>query len=287
MTHISISAVETIIAEVAAAEIMPHFRKLAQGDIEMKGVNDPVTVADKAAETMLITRLSSLLPGSIFVGEEGCARDPSILSNFSGNQDVWVIDPIDGTSNFIAGRPEFGVMVALVRRKQTLAAWIHDPHTGHTLTAEQGSGVWLNGRKMRLAGRDPALPKLALIGSKLRAVLDKPEAAFVAAALPALGIGTASAFDYARLFTGDIVFANSVAPRASFLIYRRIKPWDHIPGLFLLAEAGGYAADFLGKPYAMQDDKCGLIVASDPKEWESLHTAFKPALGVFAEMDSV
>ena len=77
------AAVEKIIVEVAAAEIMPRFRKLVEGDIEMKGINDPVTVADKAAERALIARLTSAFPGSVVVGEESFAKDPAILNAFA------------------------------------------------------------------------------------------------------------------------------------------------------------------------------------------------------------
>ncbi len=214
MKPIDLAAIENIIAEVAATEIMPRFRRLEQSDIEMKGVNDPVTVADKAAEEALIARFQDILPGSVIVGEESFAKDTRILSRFSGDEDVWVIDPIDGTRNFIEGRAEFGVMVALVRRKKTVAAWIHDPSSGDTLAAEEGGGVWMRGQKMRLAGHDPKIPRLGIIGSRLRSALSKPRVVPVVAALPALTIGSAAAFDYARMFTGEKLFANSQAPPA-------------------------------------------------------------------------
>ncbi|MDR3449294.1 MAG: inositol monophosphatase, partial [Alphaproteobacteria bacterium] len=160
MPKIDIDAVTEIIREVGIAEIMPRFRKLAEGDVEMKGVNDPVTVADKAAEEALAARFADIAPGSVVVGEESHAKDAGIIAHFSGDQDVWVIDPIDGTRNFIGGKPEFAVMVALVRRRKTVGAWIHDPNTGDTLTAEQGSGVWLDGNKMHLACKDKAVPSI-------------------------------------------------------------------------------------------------------------------------------
>lgn len=286
MKKVDLAAVQSIIEEVAISEIMPRFRKLGHADIEMKGVNDPVTVADKAAEDALISRLQDILPESVIVGEESSATDPRIISRFAGNDDVWVIDPIDGTRNFIEGRPEFGVMVALVRRKETVAAWIHDPNSGDTLSAEQGSGVWLRGKKMHLAGHDAAFHPLGIIGSRLRSALSKPDVVNVVAALPALTIGSAVAFDYARLFTGEVHFANSVAPRASFLLYRMSKPWDHIPGLFLHAEAKGYSADLTGNPFDMQDAGRGLLVTPDYGVWKRLHETIKPVIGTLAIADA-
>jgi fructose-1,6-bisphosphatase/inositol monophosphatase family enzyme len=286
MKLIDPAAIQKIIEEVAAAEIMPRFRNLERNDIKMKGVDDPVTVADHAAEESLIARLMDVLPGSSVVGEECCAKDPRIISRFGTDDDIWVIDPIDGTRNFIEGRREFGVMVAQVRRKETVAAWIHDPNTGHTLLGEKGSGVWLQGSKMRLAGRDPAIPKLVIIGSRLRSILNKPEVAPVIAALPALAIGSAAAFDYARLFTGDMLFGNSTAPRASSLLYRISKPWDHVPGLFLQAEAEGYSADFYGKPYDMQNGRTGLILAPDKEAWTGMYNTIRPVIRELSAADA-
>jgi len=287
MSIVDLSAVQSIIEEVAATEIMPRFRRLQQGDVEIKDVDDPVTVADKAAEEALSKRLTGILPGSTVVGEETCSDDPYILGRFASDGDVWVIDPIDGTRNFIEGRREFGVMVACVRRKETIAAWIHDPNSGHTLSAEKGSGVWMQRKKMRLAARDPACKKLMIIGSRLRSIVDKPHLANAIAALPCLAIGSAVAFDYARLFTGDVCFGNSAAPRATALLYRISKPWDHVPGLFLHAEAGGYAATLYGKPYDLQIDKNGLLIAQDKDIWATLHSTIKPVIGelIQAERD--
>ncbi|MDD4616095.1 MAG: inositol monophosphatase [Alphaproteobacteria bacterium] len=278
MKPVDPAAIQKIIEEVAAVEIMPRFRNLENGDIQFKGCNDPVTIADKAAEEALIKRLTDALPGSTVVGEESHARDPAIIARFGDDADVWVIDPIDGTRNFIEGRREFGVMVAQVRRKETVAAWIHDPNTGHTLSAERGGGVWCAGKKMVLAGRNPAIPKLIVIGSRLRKILCEPEMAPVLGALPALAIGSAAAFDYARLFTGEVQFANSVAPRASCLLYRISKPWDHVPGLFLHAEALGYSADFYGMPYDAQNGKSGLLLASDKETWTQVFDTIKPSI---------
>ncbi|MFA5041722.1 MAG: inositol monophosphatase family protein, partial [Bdellovibrionales bacterium] len=215
MKTTNLAAVQNIIEDVAATEIMPRFRKLEQGDIETKADNEIVTVADRAAEDALMKRLSDILPGSVIVAEEFFDHNPGILSRFDGENDVWVIDPIDGTWNFTQGRREFGVMVACVRRRETIAAWIHDPNTGHTLSAEKGGGVWLNGNKMRLAGSDPDYSRLMIVGSRLKSIVTKPQLAYVIAALPALAIGSAVAFDYARLFVGEVNFANSTAPRAT------------------------------------------------------------------------
>ncbi|HEX3499228.1 MAG TPA: inositol monophosphatase family protein, partial [Stellaceae bacterium] len=119
--------VRRLIVEVAESEVMPRFEKLETGDISEKGPGDLVTVADVASERRLTPALRDLLPGSLVVGEEAAAADPAVLTLLGGDDPVWVVDPIDGTANFAAGIPIFAIMVALIRRGETLAAWIHDP----------------------------------------------------------------------------------------------------------------------------------------------------------------
>src|SRR4030095_3156841 len=102
--------VTRLIQEAAAAEIMPRFRQLAAGDVREKAPGDLVTVADEAVEARLAPALEALLPGSVVVGEEAAAADPNLLNRLFDDQPVWIIDPVDGTSNFAEGRPAFAVM---------------------------------------------------------------------------------------------------------------------------------------------------------------------------------
>ena len=95
-------SVAAIVAEVAAEELMPRFRHLASGDVRDKGPGDPVTVADEAAERALTRRLAGLLPGSLVVGEEAASADPAVVDRLSQDNPVWIIDPVDGTTNFAA-----------------------------------------------------------------------------------------------------------------------------------------------------------------------------------------
>src|SRR3954471_16654534 len=107
-----------VLREGAQREIAPRFRQLAPSDVIGKpSADDPhdlVTAADRAAEAALTERLPELVPGSTVVGEEAVAADPSVLQRLRGNAPVWLVDPLDGTKNFAAGRWPFGTMVALV-----------------------------------------------------------------------------------------------------------------------------------------------------------------------------
>ena len=278
MNNIKLDLVEDIIRDVAITEIMPRFRKLAAHDVEMKGVNDPVTIADKESERCLTERLKLYLPGSLVVGEESFAKDKAIMSHLNTEHPVWVIDPIDGTRNFVAGKPEFAVMVALVQNHRSIASWIHDPNSGDTIMAEKGSGVWLRGKRLHLATSDANVRTVGVVGSRVQQLISDPSVMPKGSDVPALEIGSCAGFDYPRLFSGEATFANAPTTRASFLFYRHTNAWDHAPGMFLHHEAGGYSADWAGQPYNMENPLSGLIYAADKDTWIRLHKLFEPLM---------
>jgi fructose-1,6-bisphosphatase/inositol monophosphatase family enzyme len=279
MSTIDISAVDQIIREVAVEQIMPRFQKLAEGDVQMKGVNDPVTIADQESERHLTMRFTDYLPGSVVVGEEGVSKDKSVMEHLGRDTPLWIIDPIDGTRNFVAGKPEFAVMVALVYAKKTVAAWIHDPNSRDTIMAEQGSGVWLRGKKLSLAAKNPRAGDLiGLVGARVKKLIGDASVMPQGLGLPKVEIGSCAGFDYPRLFTGEVTFANAQSSRAGFLFYRHTNAWDHAPGYFLHQEGGGYGANWAGKPYDPRDFFGGLLFAANQEEWMRLHKAFEPLM---------
>lgn len=277
-TSINLSKVDNIIREVASSEIMPRFRKLAAHDVEMKGVNDPVTVADKESERCLTERLQEYIPHSLVVGEESFAKDKSIMAHLSTEHPIWIIDPIDGTRNFVAGKPEFAVMIALVQKNQPIASWIHDPNSGDTIMAEKGSGVWLRGKKLRLATTDSSIHTVGVVGSRVKQLISDPNVIPHGENAPIIEIGSCAGFDYPRLFAGEVTFANAPTTRASFLLYRHTNAWDHMPGMFLHQEGGGYSADWSGHPYDMNNALGGLLLAANKEKWLELYTFFEPLM---------
>ena len=96
-----IDRVTRLIEEAAAAEVMPRFRKLAAHDVRGKAPGDLVTIADEAVEARLTPALTALLPGSIVIGEEAAAADPNLLDRLFDDSPAWIIDPVDGTANYI------------------------------------------------------------------------------------------------------------------------------------------------------------------------------------------
>ena len=155
---VDIDRVSRLIIEAADEEIMPRFAKLAAGDVREKAPGDFVTVADEAMEHRLTALLQDLLPGSVVVGEEAAARDGAVLHRLATDDPVWIIDPVDGTSNFAHAKGDFGVMVALIAGGHGVAGWIYDPVGRRMATAEIGAGAWVNGGRLGVAAApsDPA-----------------------------------------------------------------------------------------------------------------------------------
>lgn len=253
-----IDKVTEILLDAAEIAITPRFRALADGEVAEKSPGEVVTVADREAEELISRGLRGVVDAPV-VGEEATAGDPRLLEALREAPAAWLVDPLDGTSNFVAGRPEYAVMAALVRDGETVAAWIVRPADGRVFVAERGSGAWRDGVRVRRepAPADPA----ALRGAALTRFLDPPARARVEAAAPrfaALGPGTGCAgVDYPRLLDGE----------QDFVLFHRTLPWDHAPGVLLLTEAGGFARRPDGSPYRPADPRPGLLNAADVDCW--------------------
>ncbi len=243
--------VAELIRETAATELLPRFRKLSKDDVRLKRPGDFVTVADLAAEQRLASGLAKILPGVPVVGEEAVENDASLLDLIGRpNEACWIVDPLDGTANFAAGKDTFAVIVALVRNAQTIAGWILDVPGNRLTVAIEGQGVTLNGK--RVHGAVVAKPS-GYVGYKVRKTFDRE--------LPDAQRGRLGKI--LSLGCAGIEYIDILAGRASFSLYRRAKPWDHAAGALMLKEAGGYALRFDGAPYSpAQNIHAGIIGSS-------------------------
>ena len=251
---------EVILREVAEEAILPRFRALADAEVIQKtGPDDLVTVADREAEALLARRLPDLVPGSVVVGEEGVSADPAMLDRL-GADAVWIVDPVDGTGNFVDGSDRFGVMVALVRGGETVLGVIYPPCDGRCALAERGAGATFGGE--RLAGRQ-GVPFAKAAGDFSSLYFDEPlrsrfGARFKGAA--SVHAGRCSAWAYLDAASGH----------SDFVMQYRMTVWDHAPGVLIVAEAGGRTAMLPdGTPYRpiAQDDAPMLCVA-DAQMWD-------------------
>ncbi len=250
--------------EVAETHILPRYKKLAESDVRSKThPGDLVTIADEESERALTHTLSGLLPGSRVVGEEAASANTDVLNHLASDDPVWIIDPIDGTANFVNGVARFAVMVALVRQGETLMGWIHDPVANRTLWAEKGAGAWLEetGQSRASVHLSP-LPGEAL--ADLTAALYNRELVKLKGKFARnIRLGSA-AHDYWSLTDG----------RLHVLSYRRMKPWDHAAGALIHREAGGYNLLLSGKAYAPAvKDQTGILCAPSQRIWEAVAAA--------------
>jgi fructose-1,6-bisphosphatase/inositol monophosphatase family enzyme len=251
-------AVLAILVEVAQSEILPRFRTLGQDAVRAKShAHDLVTDADVEAERVLTGRLADLLPGSLVVGEEAVHARPEVLDRIGGAAPVWIVDPVDGTGNFVHGRPRFATAVALTIGARTVAGWIHDPLAGVTAVVEAGAGAWLYdsaGAAQRLAVSGQGQPLDALEASVTR----KPRN--LHGAFARVRRQGSAAHDYLALASGRLHVAS----------FSRLMPWDHAAGVLLHAEAGGYGALVDGTPYRPTLREGTILLAPDAATWQAV-----------------
>jgi fructose-1,6-bisphosphatase/inositol monophosphatase family enzyme len=261
--------VAALIAEVAATEIQPRFRKLAAHEQREKGPGDIVTIADERAEAALTPRLIEMLPGSIVIGEEEAAKDPKLVERLLHDQVAWIVDPVDGTANFAEGKPDFVSMVALVRGDELIGSWIHLPMTGHTAIAERGAGATYDGARIPKLSPDAAdLAGVVGVG-KFSAPSLHPRAEALRRQVRQIGSLRCAGLDYLRLARGEL----------DFILFGRAWPWDHAPGALLVAEVGGVASHGDGSPYRPSQPftKEGVLTARSPQVWRQILDRLKPA----------
>jgi fructose-1,6-bisphosphatase/inositol monophosphatase family enzyme len=255
--HALYQPVAALMEKVAAQVVLPRYQNLAAHEISEKAADDLVTIADKESEIALVEGLSHILPEAGMIGEEACAADPAILAG-AGTGLQWIIDPIDGTGNFAAGRAPFGIMIGLTDGGVPLAGWIYDPLGGRICHAVAGGGAFIDGERVTARESDGDRPILALPNYFLSAQQQAEVAARTGSSFTLVDIPRCAAEQYPRLALGQ----NDVA------IFEKSFPWDHVAGSLLLNEAGGRLARRDGSTYVVGDGKSGLLGASSPRLWD-------------------
>ncbi len=267
MADTLLDEVAGLLRETADRVVLPLFRHLDTADVTEKAPGELVTVADRRAEEMITAGLRRLRPGSVVVGEEAVAADPGLLRQVRSAGDVWLVDPIDGTANFAAGRCPFALMVSLITDGEPAAAWVLDPLAGTLATARSGEGTYLDGRPLRLPA---APPDGALRGAAMTKFLPPSARRTVEAGGARIGEllpgQHCAGREYLDLLTG----------RQQFVLFWRTLPWDHGPGTLLVRAAGGVARRFDGTDYHPTGTDHGLLVALNDQIWTQVHTALLP-----------
>jgi myo-inositol-1(or 4)-monophosphatase len=224
--------------------------------VSAKGQADFVTEVDKAAEQAIIDILSQAYPDHGFIAEESGTHRPAGSSDFT-----WIIDPLDGTTNFIHGFPQYAVSIACQQGDQIVHGVVYDPSRNDLFTATRGRGAFLNERRIRVSRRTQMRESLIGTGFPFRdlARLDQYLDIFkrVTAATAGIRRPGSAALDLAYVAAG----------RYDAFWEFGLSPWDMAAGMLLVTEAGGLVTDENGGNQALQT---GNVVAGNPKIHESL-----------------
>ena len=248
--------------ETAAAELLPRFRTLAKEDIRFKRPGDIVTVADVESEQRLAAGLARILPGVPVVGEEAVEKDRGLLDLIGRpGETCWIVDPLDGTANFAAGKDRFAMIICLVHDRLAVAGWILDVPRGRIAVAHEGQGVAVDGTPVH--GRPADRPLIGFVGPKARKEFDRQLAPAARRQLGHMSASSCAGLEYLDILSGQVDFS----------LYRTTKPWDHAAGTLMLAEAGGGSVRFDGQPYTpAQPINSGLVAAADLQTLATVRT---------------
>jgi len=226
-------AISDLVRDVARAEILPRFKSAA---FERKTDGSLVTEADIAAQAALEAALQAIVPCPV-VGEEMLESEQRRLWQQDGW--CWCIDPLDGTGNFVNGKPYFGVSVALVKDRVSQLGIIFDPSANEMFTAARGHGASLNGRPLTVAARTASLATARAEAGLYKKLGRLKQPLFTAAPFASLSMSGASVLQWCHLAAG----------RYDVFVHPGENPWDYAAGALILEEAGGTLCTFTHDDY--------------------------------------
>ena len=234
MLHSALLNVMVKAARRAGRNLKRDLGEIENLQVSLKGPANFVSLADKRAEETLYEELIKARPGYGFIGEEGGTREGTDKAN------VWIVDPLDGTTNFLHGIPHFAVSIALQREGALIAGLVYNPANDDLFLAEKGKGAYLNDQRLRVAGRK------------------KLNESVIACGLPHIGRGDyrVSAEELStlqpqvaglrRFGAAALDLAWVAAGRVDGYWERNLSPWDMAAGIVLVREAGGFVSDISG-----------------------------------------
>ena len=235
MLHSALINVMVKAARRAGRSLKRDLGEIEHLQVSLKGPANFVTKADKRAEEMLYEDLAKARPGYGFIGEEGGSREGADKSH------TWIADPLDGTTNFLHGIPQFAISIGLQREDTIIAGVIYNPANDDLYIAERGKGAFLNDQRLRVAGRR------------------RLDECVVACGLPHIGRGDhgLALQEMAALQTKVAGFRRfgaaslDLAGRVDGYWERNLSPWDIAAGQIMVREAGGMVTGIEGKDDAL------------------------------------
>ncbi|HDQ45493.1 MAG TPA: inositol monophosphatase [bacterium] len=243
--------------------LMDGFGKLSETQIGLKGSGDWITDADHASEEAVIGVIRSAFPDHAIHAEES-GRQPS------DTESEWIIDPLDGTANFVQGIPWFTVSVACLHRGRIHTGVVHDPVREETFWAQSGRGAFLNGKSIRVSAKTDLSTAILATGFPWRSK------SFLADYLESFRTLFSRSAGARRMGSASLDLAYTASGRFDGFWEMRLKPWDIAAGILLVKEAGGVVTDFQGGAGFMET---GHVVAGPPSIHEKLVEVTHKTLG--------
>lgn len=247
-------------ARSAGEKILRSSERMDKVKVDEKGRNDFVTDVDRASEQEIIHQLQKAYPDHRILGEE---------SGYIGKEDsdyLWIIDPLDGTTNFICGIPHYAVSIGCFYKGRPEHAVVYDPVKQEEFTASRGRGAYLNDRRIRVTNRIQMNGAIFATGIPF----SKPSIDHMEPYLNCMRTLAEQSSGIRRLGVASLDLAYVAAGRFDAYWEMSLKPWDIAAGILLVKEAGGIVSDFQGGNDYMES---GHTVAATPK-------LFKPTLQV-------
>jgi myo-inositol-1(or 4)-monophosphatase len=256
--------IEAMIAAAhdAGEGLKEDFAHLSSLQIETKaGLDDMFTAADLRAEETVRRHVTAIEPSFGFLGEEGGLVEGQDTSN------VWIVDPLDGTTNFLCGLPLFAVNIALVRDGRPIAGVTYVPMLDETFWAEEGSGAFLNGNPIRVSAREGMIHAVLGVGIPFAS---KPRHELFYAEMERL---TQRISGIRRLGAGAIDMAYVACGRFDAYWEQSVSAWDMAAGVVIVREAGGIVTNTAGGPLDLMG---GTVFAASPQIMPEVLEAIRP-----------
>ncbi len=252
MDNIREEDIEEICYKVSKNIILPKYQNLSDDDINYKNGSDLVTAADIEAEKELKKNLLKILPSSNFIGEEEYSINKNILKFYNEDAYCWTVDPIDGTTNFANGRDKFAIMIALTFKEKILRSWIYKPLENIMCSAIENEGAFINNNKIITNGKNKIEESIGSISTKYWEPGFKDKLKAFKNIFKEVSSYRCIGFEYIDIGVGN----------RNFAILSKLSPWDHIPGILFVREAGGVDIDFNKDKYDFTKKNKNLIVSN-------------------------
>ncbi|MEY2863808.1 MAG: hypothetical protein RLY58_1515 [Pseudomonadota bacterium] len=261
-------------AEKVGGELMKAHQNRHKIDLQVtsKGIDGPVTRLDRYAEELLIATLKKAYPKHSFMGEEfgfqeGVGEDADWC---------WIIDPLDGTQNFVHGFPHFCISIAVQHKGVTQHGVVYDPVRDELFSASKGQGAILNQRRMRISDKPVLDDAFLAVGHPFKAMRNGQVVSFAEQHFASLLAVTQAGASVRRGGSAALDLAYVAAGRVDGFFELGLKPWDIAAGELLVREAGGTVVDARGGQESMDN---GQVIACSMKMLKPLMQTVVPAWG--------